>query len=253
MAKRKSENKPNQLKERSHLGRLCFTPRSVARGLETLEAYSMRKVNEEAIRRSAKQKKWERFQADCEQCKKYFSKKKKRSYWLKRLEKAASLPVQYWGDSRIEWPKDKAIVYATMAICMQKYSHFKIIPDSFKKTSQYEANKYVDGAFEIFDNFSSTEFLSYIETDLENEGLLPSKFETNAQDKKSKKHENQIEGEWSHPMTKARMMKALRIEGYRAFNHFANRYGIRQEGSRQLYQIRLDKMDKSTQAKLEKA
>lgn len=56
MKKRKSENKPNQLKE-THLGRLCFTTRSVARGLETLDAYSMRKVNEKAINRSAKQKK----------------------------------------------------------------------------------------------------------------------------------------------------------------------------------------------------
>lgn len=80
---------------------------------------------------------------------------------------------------------------------MQKYSHFKIIPDSFKKTSQYEANKHVDGTFEIFDNFSSTEFLSYIETDLENEGLLPSKSETKTKEKPEQKSDGSKKVPWS--------------------------------------------------------
>ena len=112
-----------------------------------------------------------------------FSDQDIRSYWLEQLDKAASLPVQDWVKSEIQWPKDKAVVYATMAICMQKYSKFKIIPDSFKKTSQYEANKRINFAVEYYADVSSTEYLSYIESDLKAKGLLPLKSDDETKDK----------------------------------------------------------------------
>jgi len=90
--------------------------------------------------------------------------------------------------------------------------------------------------------------------DLEAKGLHTSKSETNAQNKKSRKHENQIEEEWSNPMTKTKMMRALHIEGSKKFTTFAEDHGLKQVGkNRQLWQIRLDKMDLNTRRKLEKA
>jgi hypothetical protein len=61
------------------------------------------------------------------------------------------------------------------------------------------------------------------------------------------------EGEWSNPMTKTKMMKTLHIAGYSKFATFAKQYGLRQAGNRQLWQIRLDDIDKNTRQKFEKA
>ena len=60
-------------------------------------------------------------------------------------------------------------------------------------------------------------------------------------------------GEWSKPMSKIQMMKALGLDGRRTFNKFAEQVGIRRVGSRQLWQMRLDTMDPRNRAKIEKA
>jgi hypothetical protein len=59
-------------------------------------------------------------------------------------------------------------------------------------------------------------------------------------------------GEWSNPMSKRTIMVALKIDGYKKFNTFAKLHGIRGAGNRQLWQIRLDKMDKMTRERIEK-
>ena len=61
-----------------------------------------------------------------------------------------------------------------------------------------------------------------------------------------------LEGEWSNPMTKSTMMSKVNIDGYKKFNTFAKQHGLRKAGNRQLWQIRLDRMDKNTRQKFEK-
>ncbi len=56
----------------------------------------------------------------------------------------------------------------------------------------------------------------------------------------------------SKPLPKIRMMNALGIDSYETFNAFAARHGL-EKISRKLYRIRLDKMDRTTREKLEKA
>jgi hypothetical protein len=58
--------------------------------------------------------------------------------------------------------------------------------------------------------------------------------------------------DWSNPMTKSAMMSRVGIDGYKKFKTFANQHGLRQAGNRQLWQIRLDKMDKNTKHNFEK-
>ena len=70
---------------------------------------------------------------------------------------------------------------------------------------------------------------------------------------KQQKHKKTLEGEWSNPMTKSAMMSRVNIDGYKKFNTFAKQYGLQKAGNRQLWQIRLDKMDKNTRQKFEKA
>lgn len=123
-----------------------------------------------------------------------------------------------------------------------------------------------EGDYMAYDDPLET-FWGYIEADLRKNGLLktvkpPKKRKTKAK-QQSPRHKNmptvqaskpkQIVGEWSNPMSKVRMMKALRIDNYRIFNNFAKLHGIRQAGSREVYQICFDKMDKTTRDKIEKA
>jgi len=59
------------------------------------------------------------------------------------------------------------------------------------------------------------------------------------------------QGAWSKPMMKAEMMGILRIDSYRKFKAFAKEYGLKQVGgNRQLWQIRIDRMDHTTRSKL---
>jgi hypothetical protein len=74
----------------------------------------------------------------------------------------------------------------------------------------------------------------------------------NTGETKQRKHKKTLEGEWSNPMTKSAMMSRINIDGYKKFNTFAKQYGLQKAGNRQLWQIRLDKMDKNTRQKFEK-
>jgi len=56
-------------------------------------------------------------------------------------------------------------------------------------------------------------------------------------------------GEWSKPMSKARMMRILRIDSYHTLNAFAKRHGI-QKINRQTFRICLDTLDEETCSKL---
>lgn len=62
----------------------------------------------------------------------------------------------------------------------------------------------------------------------------------------------EVEGEWSTPASKSKMMKAIGIASYKKFNAFARMHGIKQAGNRKLWQIRINSMDRTTRSKLEK-
>lgn len=171
MAKRKLENKPNQSKEIPHSGRLCFTPRSVAHGLETLDAYSKRQANKKAARNEVEQAKRERFRKSCEQGRRYFSMRKIREYWLRQLDIAASLDAITWDyiSGELEWERDKPVVYALMAFSMNQGGLFRIVPKSMEGTKWFE---YVDRIpFLVCECDLSAELLSCIEADLRSQGL----------------------------------------------------------------------------------
>jgi hypothetical protein len=59
------------------------------------------------------------------------------------------------------------------------------------------------------------------------------------------------EGEWSCPMSLADMAVRLNNMTQYSFKKFAQGHGLRMAGSRQKWQIRLDRMDKATRQKLE--
>ncbi len=61
-----------------------------------------------------------------------------------------------------------------------------------------------------------------------------------------------LEGDWSKPMSKSRMMNALGMDSLDTFNLYAERQGIRSL-NRSTHQIRLDQMDAKTRGKLENA
>lgn len=61
-----------------------------------------------------------------------------------------------------------------------------------------------------------------------------------------------LEGDWSKPMSKNRMMAALGMDSIDTFNLYAERQGITSL-NRSTHQIRLDQMDAKTRGKLENA
>ena len=59
-----------------------------------------------------------------------------------------------------------------------------------------------------------------------------------------------LEAEWSCPMSKANMMKKLHFNGYRTLDTYAKEHPLRKvAGNRQLWQIRIDRMDSKTRGK----
>ena len=60
------------------------------------------------------------------------------------------------------------------------------------------------------------------------------------------------EGEWSKPMTKAKMMDILGLDSYKTFNAFAKQKGIRQAGNRRTWQLRLDGLDRATRERFDR-
>lgn len=171
---------------------------------------------------------------------------------MEQLDIAASLDAKPWDyiSGKLEWlrkrlgweEKDKSVVYLLMAFSMDRGSLIKIIPESMKSTEWYILKDLIP--YGVCEYDLSAELLSFIEADLKKEGLLPSADDRNA---------NRLKGEWSNPMSKAKMMKKLNIDDYRTFDKFAKLHGIKEAGSRELYQICLDKMDDLTRAKFEKA
>lgn len=147
--------------------------------------------------RAQRQAKQERFRRSLEKGRWFLSKTKVLTHWLKQIEIAASGPKKYWGDTKgdtkYDWPKDKAIIYAVMAICIEKDSAIRIIPNSLRQTECYKVNKHVSTWVEVFD--LSVEFMDYIEADLENEGLLPSKSESIDNSTKPQVHMVQAESD----------------------------------------------------------
>ena len=94
--------------------------------------------------------------------------------------------------------------------------------------------------------------LEHIKADLDKQQKTPPSG-GNARKAKKPKDRTPLEGEWSDPMTKSAMMSRVGIDGYKKFNTFAKQHGLHKAGNRQLWQIRLDGMDKTTRQKLEKA
>ncbi len=184
-------NKQNQARGKrtgSKKQPLKFIPLSVYRGKETSEAYSLLKANIENVRRTSEQVKRKLLRASIEQAKKHYSDKDIKDYWLKQIDKAASLPIKDWAKSKIKWPKDKPLVYAITAICMQAFSRFEILPESFEKTEQYKINEKIYVRYVgSYTDFSLPELLSYIEADLKEEGLLKIQAQDEGITKKPKK------------------------------------------------------------------
>jgi len=61
------------------------------------------------------------------------------------------------------------------------------------------------------------------------------------------------EEEWSDPMPLTEMMRKVNISGYKKFRTWGKRFGLREAGNRQLWEIRLDNMDHSTRKKFKKS
>jgi hypothetical protein len=60
-------------------------------------------------------------------------------------------------------------------------------------------------------------------------------------------------GEWSKPMSKARMMRALGIDSRASFRAWLKDKEVRPAGNRQTWSIRLDMLDQRSRGKLDKA
>ena len=65
--------------------------------------------------------------------------------------------------------------------------------------------------------------------------------------------ESVLEGEWSKPMMKADIMKALRIDSYKKLKTFSKTHTIRKAGSNKSWQIRLDGLNREQAKRLENA
>jgi len=61
------------------------------------------------------------------------------------------------------------------------------------------------------------------------------------------------QGEWSKPMSKSKIMSALRIDSYKTFNAWSKDKEMKQAGNRQTFTIRLDILDAKTRQDIEKA
>lgn len=70
---------------------------------------------------------------------------------------------------------------------------------------------------------------------------------------KNRQVETTIEGEWSKPMTKSQMMRALGLDSYKKLKTFSKTHPIREAGSKKSWQIRLDGLNKEQIEKLTKA
>lgn len=161
-----------------------FTPRTVARGLETLDAYSKRQANKEAARNADERARRERFRVSCEKGRRFLVNEQVLEHWLKQVEIALSGPQKYWGDTKkFSWPKDKAIIYAVMMICVENTGGaIRVIPDSLRQTRYYKINEYVWTWVENFD--LAVEFMDYIEAELKAEGLIGNSTKPPAKDKR---------------------------------------------------------------------
>ena len=95
-------------------------------------------------------------------------------------------------------------------------------------------------------NGSDIDFLKKYLDEAEQDGGSPQ--DTGGNDKGL----DMTEGEWSRPMSKAKMMAALKIDGLYTFNTFANRHGI-VKLNHKTHRIRIDRMNKKDREKLEKA
>lgn len=170
-----SQNHPEvQSKANSRLGRLSFTPRTVARGLETLEAYSIRKVNDEKIRRISEEANGERFKASCREFRKYLSRKTIYKYWLQQAEPVIKTENTWQGPGGVgfhyELPRDKAKIYAIVLLALDQCSSIKRLPENLQQTEFCKNNKNIFYHIEKYD--LAPEYLAYIEADLREQGLL---------------------------------------------------------------------------------
>lgn len=59
-----------------------------------------------------------------------------------------------------------------------------------------------------------------------------------------------VDGEWSKPMSKAKMMAALRIDSIKTFETFAKNQGIQQAGNRQTWRLRVSGLSDDEKARL---
>lgn len=220
-----------------------------------------------AEQRAQRQAKYERFRASCEKCRQLLANPEVCAYWLAQARPIIETEKTWQGPEpnggvnlRYAWPRDKGMIYSVMLITVEAGSNIKILSENFLQTVFFKTNKHIGNCIENFD--LAAEFLSYIEGDLREQGLWPIEARGLQQagqeligtsGKVGTKTEPQnIEGEWSKPMKKITMINALRMDGYKSFNTFAKQHGIQQAGNRQLWQIRLDTMDKTSRKKLEK-
>lgn len=139
------------------------------------ESFNRRNPDNEATKKVNEQVKQEHFQASCVKCRQLLANAEVRAYWLAQARTVIETEKTWQGPDgasfRYEWPRDKAKVYAVMAIAADTYSGIKILPDKLRQTEFYNVNKHID--FHIAEFDLAAEFLSYIEADLREQGIWP--------------------------------------------------------------------------------
>jgi len=129
---------------------------------------------EERERRASDQAKQERIRQSCEKCHELLADSSVRMYWLGQAQAVMATETSYQGLGgaclQYEWPRDKAMVYAVMAIWLDECSNIKILPEHLRQTDFYKVNKNVGNDMVYWCPGLTAEFLSYIEADLKAAG-----------------------------------------------------------------------------------
>lgn len=130
--------------------------------------------------RASDQAKHERVRQIWEKCRELMADSNVRMYWLGQAQTVIATETSWQGSGgaclQYEWPRDKTMVYAVLAIWLDDSSSIRVLSDNLRQTDFYKANKNIGTEIERCDSVAA-EFLSYIEADLKAEGLLGQKKE----------------------------------------------------------------------------
>jgi hypothetical protein len=113
----------------------------------------------------------ERFNTACERARQHFARPEVKDYWLDQMGPVVSAGRTYaLAAGPLEWPDDKAKVYAVMAICAQEGSAFNIISRAMRESEWFKANSCIWN--EVQNQDIAADLMRYIEADLRKSGFL---------------------------------------------------------------------------------